>query len=186
MSTIPDWGMSGALPPFTGADATDGALMSPYEATIEEVGTRFIRSPNRKLIFEGLLKYRRALRSLGIVRGFQWLDGSFIEDVERTESRAPKDVDLVTFAHIPIDPRDTARKLALRRDNPTLFKRQAAKDTFFCDAFFVDLDLPGVKIVERTRYWFGLFSHRRSTYLWKGIVAVDLSGDDGDAWSLVI
>ena len=34
---------------------------------------------------------------IGIGSGFQWLDGSFLENVEMTEKRDPGDLDLVTF-----------------------------------------------------------------------------------------
>ena len=39
-------------------------------------------------------KYRAALRAVGFDRGFQWLDGSFVED------RVPKDLDVVSFTYI--------------------------------------------------------------------------------------
>ena len=37
------------------------------------------------------------MNSLGLVNGFQWLDGSFLEDVEIREQRSPNDLDLVTI-----------------------------------------------------------------------------------------
>jgi hypothetical protein len=66
-----------------------------------EVAQRFAGLPGRRHLVEGLLRYRADLAKLGFVRGFQWLDGSFAEDVEANEQRTPNDIDVVTFAHSP-------------------------------------------------------------------------------------
>lgn len=34
---------------------------------------------------------------LNIVKGFQWLDSSFLENIEAAESRPPRDLDVLTF-----------------------------------------------------------------------------------------
>ena len=47
----------------------------------------------------GFLDFRALLHSLGINTGFQWLDGSFMENVELLEQRAPKDIDVVTLSY---------------------------------------------------------------------------------------
>jgi hypothetical protein len=56
-----------------------------------------------------------------------------------------------------------------------------------CEAFFVDLSLPGEVIVPQVAYWFGLFSHRRTTFEWKGLVQVplDTPAEDADAEAIV-
>jgi hypothetical protein len=63
---------------------------------------RFAASRERLDILRGLLEYRAALGAIGIVQGFQWLDGSFVEDVEVTKGRPPSDIDVVTLAYRPI------------------------------------------------------------------------------------
>ena len=52
--------------------------------------------------------------------------------------------------------------------------------------YFVDLDSDPTGVVSQTRYWFGLFSHRRGG-LWKGMLELSLavSADDTDALALV-
>jgi hypothetical protein len=47
---------------------------------------------------------------------------------------------------------------------------KSTKANFKCDAYYVDLDVVHTTaIVDQTRYWFGLFSHRR-TGVWKGML----------------
>ena len=42
-------------------------------------------------LLQGFLNYRKKLHELGLVQGVQWLDGSFVENIEVLESRAPND-----------------------------------------------------------------------------------------------
>src|SRR5437660_55494 len=105
---IPNFDLSGVLPPYVGpSPAESGAFMSPYEASIVEMVDKFATSPERKAILIGLLRYRDALATAGIVDGFQWLDGSFLENIEEREGRPPGDIDIVTFLHRP----DSAKEM---------------------------------------------------------------------------
>src|SRR5580692_10607499 len=96
MAPLPPFISSGVLPPHL-AGAASPHDRSPYEATPAEVVARFATSGPRRVILRGYLDYRAALREAGFAEGYQWLDGSFVEDVERTEGRPPNDVDVVTF-----------------------------------------------------------------------------------------
>lgn len=181
---IPAFDVSNVLPPFVGADATDGTLMSPYKATMVEVIQRFASSPARIEILDGLLRYRNALRSAGVANGFQWLDGSFVENIEMLASRSPHDVDVVTFFQRPVP---NAEWQAWFVANRSLFVPSLTKTTYKCDAYGVDLGAAPESIVDQTRYWFGLFSHQRGiNRLWKGMVQVRLdAADDADASALL-
>jgi len=95
--TIPAWNTLGLLPPILPREEPISARRAPYEATIAEVVQRFSTSPERRIILEGLLRFRRALFETGLERGFQWLNGSFFENIEALENRAPRDIDVVTF-----------------------------------------------------------------------------------------
>lgn len=180
---IPAFNMSGVLPPFLGENPTQRIEMSPYVVSIADVVKRYATSEERVRILAGLLEFRAALRSVGIVDGFQWLDGSFVEHVEETRSRAPADVDVVTFAHRPTASPDEWKRLVKNR--PDLFQPSETKKRYCCDAYFVDLDKKPFFVVDDTRYWFGLFSHQRVTSLWKGMLSVPLQSDDGAARSLL-
>lgn len=184
---IPGFTVSGALPPYLGATPVDPALMSPFETTLVRIANKLCRSAERREIFTGLLKYRQELKKLGFTTGFQWLSGSFMEDIETLEKRHPGDVDVVVFAPRPSGVADDAGMQAFMTKNINLFHPHFVKPVFHCDPYFVDLNLPPEYVVERSRYWFGLFSHRRVTGLWKGMLQVPLavSQDDVDASKLL-
>jgi hypothetical protein len=183
---IPAFTISGVLPPFLGTTPADPAAMSPYRATLIEVAGTMCGTDARKEIFRGLLAYRQALDGIGITTGFQWLSGSFLEDIETLESRPPADVDLVTFCHRPPGAQAQADWNALLAANAALFEPPQIKAAFRCDAYFVDMDIPPWAVVSQSRYWFGLFAHRRGG-LWKGLLEIPLavSNDDTDAAVMV-
>jgi hypothetical protein len=174
---IPSFNTSGVLPPFVGDNPTDAAAMAPYSVVFSDFFARFGTSPERWRLLKGLHAYRSALRTAGLISGFQWIDGSFLEDVERIRERPPADIDLVTFADLPTGA-SSAAFAAQRRD---LFHPGETKQRYSCDAYFVDLTFfrqQPAKLVERTRYWFGLFSHQRTSHLWKGMLELPLVSDD--------
>jgi hypothetical protein len=98
---IPAFTISGILPPFLGPTPTNSALMSPFLTTLSSTANKFCGSAERREIFRGLLRYRQELFNIGFTSGFQWISGSFLEDIENLESRPPNDIDLVTFCHRP-------------------------------------------------------------------------------------
>lgn len=180
---IPSFNASGVLPPFVGSDAAAAAVTSPYACSISEFVVQFANTADRREIASGLLAFREELRRLGIVDGQQWFDGSFVEDCEVLRGRPPSDLDLVTVAKRPSAIAAEWEKLI--RDNPAIFNPMAAKAKFRCDAYFIDLSRRPDLIVSDVTYWYGLFSHQRTTALWKGMISVPLASDDGDAASLL-
>jgi hypothetical protein len=88
----------------------------------------------------------------------------------------------VTFASIP---GSVEEKMALVVANLDIFDSQSAKAAFYCDAYFVDLTVKPLLLVDNTRYWFGLFSHQRETSLWKGMLQVPIASDDAAALALL-
>lgn len=181
---IPELNQSGVLPPFISEQGpTDPASMAPYKSTITEFVRRYAQSPERITILKGLLEYRRKLRDVGIKQGFQWLDGSFVENVELNLGRPPADVDLVTFAMRPTTDMEEWKNIV--NGNKELFLPNESKDKFHCDAYFVDLNTHPIHIVSTTRYWFGLFSHQRESYLWKGMVEVPIMCSDDEALEIL-
>lgn len=130
----------------------------------------------------GLLSYRSALANIGIGEGFQWLSGSFLEDIETLENRPPGDVDVVTICKRPVGLQGPTLQ-ALVHANPAVFIPAQAKAQFHCDAQFIDMNLEPAVIVDYARFWFGLFSHRRNA-LWKGMLQVSLATPADDAAAL--
>ena len=139
---------------------------------------RFAISPERCKILKGFLGYRSALHSMGFEQGFQWLDGSFAENVELLELRAPKDIDLVSFVHTPANYSLSAAQL-------NVLDHDYAKATYLVDSYLVEINLlPLDKLVSQSTYWYSMWSHRRNQD-WKGYLQVDLSsGEDvaASAW----
>ena len=183
---IPDFNVSGVLPPYVGSSPGDFAAMSPYAASLVEIANKMCASNERKAIMRGLLEYRQQLATVGLQTGFQWLSGSFMEDIETLESRPPNDIDLVTFMHRPDAVRaDPAWREFVEANMPLLDPRRV-KATFRCDGYVVGLDEDPTGIISQTTYWLGLFSHRRGG-LWKGMLQVPLavSAEDADALALV-
>jgi hypothetical protein len=153
-------------------------LASPYETTMRGFVEQFGWSPPRRNILRRLLAYRQALRDIGITTGFQMFDGSFVEDCERLRARPPDDLDVVTFSHLPVPPHQVA---GFVERNAALFDRDVVKEGYCCDSFFIDLTKDARYVVADTMYWYGLFSHQRDTFMWKGLVTVPLMSDDTDA-----
>ena len=181
---IPELNQSGVLPPFIPEQGpTELAGMAPYRSTITEFVCRYAQTPERITILAGLLEYRRRLRETGFTQGFQWLDGSFVENVELNRGRPPADIDLVTFAARPnINAKDLR---SLVTNNKELFIPAECKAKFYCDAYFVDLNVHPIHLVNSTRYWFGLFSHQRESYLWKGMIEIAIQCSDDEALEIL-
>lgn len=176
---MPVWNARGVIEPTSAvAGATN---RSPYRVKLIDVVEALATSAARIEILKGLLRYRHALASIGLVSGFQWLDGSFLEHVELLERRDPRDIDVVTFYELPVG--DT--QLSLRAKAPHLFPGSAAgqealKKAYLVDGYFQLLSARPANLVERTTYWYSMWAHRRDL-TWKGFVEVDLSPTEDTA-----
>ncbi len=188
---VPDFDHNGVLPAHVGNRAADRSHMSPYPCTSTELCAKLGMTEERRRILHGFFELRDALRQLGITTGFQWLDGSFAEDAEKTRKRPPNDIDVVTF-YEPVSPPLTlpATTAALL---PVLRDRDATKNRFRVDHILVPLTstrdrvADAMRLVDDVRYWFGLFSHRRSDDVWKGMLQLrlDTAADDVQAVNFI-
>ena len=171
---IPGWNAQGVIPPINELNPTS-ADRSPYSVSLTDVVLRFGLSAERRAVLDGFLRYRGALHAAGLVQGFQWLDGSFLEQVEMLESRAPNDIDVVTFYKLPAE--KTQKDLLAQ--TPDIFPmgriaQQKLKANYHVDAYIVHLGMVSERLVERGTYWYSMWSHRRNQ-IWKGYVQVDLA-----------
>lgn len=169
---IPPFSLSGVLPAFTGATPASPAARAPYHTNTLELCTRFGSSAHRVTLLQGYLNHRAALAALGFVDGFQWCDGSFVED------KNPNDIDVVTFVRPPALALPLA---AIVQQNQNLFYPPLTKQHYRCDVYFIDLSLRPELLTAETHYWYGLFSHRRNTAEWKGFVQLPLHSPIDDA-----
>lgn len=88
---IPAWNDERVLPPVTGRHPVS-MERSPYRVSLIALVERFATSLHRCKLLQGLLAFRKGLHEAGIRRGFQWIDGSFSEDIESLEWRVPRDI----------------------------------------------------------------------------------------------
>lgn len=178
IASIPAWNSAGVLPPIRPNMPGSSPDRSPYLVDLAVLFDRFATSPERMAILDGLLRFRADLHAAGLTSGFQWLDGSFLEQVELTEHRPPRDMDVVTFLALPqgLDQRSLVQR------HGSLFDQKRLKAIYAMDAYFVVLGQPSDQWqVKNITYWYSLWSHRRDG-LWKGFVQVDLDpSQDGDA-----
>jgi hypothetical protein len=183
MSTIslPNWNTLGVIPPLNIQSPTSFER-SPYAVSLIEFVDRFAFTESRRSIIDGFLQYRSALHSAGLVSGFQWIDGSFLEDIETNESRSPNDIDVVTFFELPLG----IKQIDLVKQFPMLFpssftEKLEIKKRYSVDAFSECLNQNPKQLVEQSAYWYSIWSHRRNQS-WKGYVQVELSpNNDVDA-----
>jgi hypothetical protein len=174
---IPGWNVQGVLPPINPTMPTHSER-SPYAVSLTDVVLRFGTSPERLTILAGFLSFRSALHNAGLVSGFQWINGSFLEDIERMplEKRSPRDIDTVTFYFLP----EGQTQNSLFQAFPRLFRRDHTKQDYHVDAYFEQLngDAPEA-LVRRSAYWYSIWSHRRNGQ-WKGYLQVGLSSNDDE------
>jgi len=170
--TIPKWNADVVLPPFDAVNPTS-ANRAPYPVNMTDLVLHFGTTAERRTILDGLLRYRAALHAVGLTDGFQWIDGSFAENIELLEKRPPKDMDVVTFFRLP--PGKTQRDVLL--NNGALFDRKQTKPAFHVDAYPVCVGGIAESLIERSTYWYSMWGHRRSR-VWKGFLEVSLSAAD--------
>ena len=174
MSPIPDFNHNNVLPPHLGNPVHRDDL-SPYQCSIIELCNKYSTSAERITILRGLINFRQRMTGLGIIHGFQWLDGSFLENIEVLEGRPPRDLDIVTFfGDLSQDDLDNIRVAFPEFSNKTLSKRN-----FQLDHYPVDYTFRPDLTVEITRYWIQLFTHSRDS-VWKGILRLSLNTDIDD------
>jgi len=123
---IPAWSSTGVLPPIPSTENGSSLVRSPYPVNLLDFVKRFSTSSERWKILDGLLRFRTALHRVGLVSGFQWLDGCFLEHVELIENRPPRDLDVVNFLDL------TGKNQAeLYQKHTSLFEHEQIKNKYF-------------------------------------------------------
>ncbi len=174
---IPSFDHNLVLPPHLG-NPTQPSELSPYPCTTLELCQQLGSTPERRRILKLFLDFRQRLVSEGLTAGFQWLDGSFVEDVETREGRPPKDLDVATVYwgyDIPFQQQ-------LMTNFPEFANPMLAKPNYSLDHYPFDASYSPEATVELARYWISLFSHNRLA-VWKGMLRVELdtAADDSAA-----
>jgi len=169
-TTIPAWNGNGVLPPVRSTQLGSSSDRSPYLVDLSDFIFRFATSPERKKILDGLLRFRAELHQIGIVTGFQWLDGSFLEQIEVLENRPPRDLDVVNFLDLT-----KMDQSALVQQHQALFDNKQVKEVYALDTYLVQIGgALDADSALRISYWYSMWSHRRDGQ-WKGFVHLDLN-----------
>ncbi|AZA57102.1 DUF6932 family protein [Chryseobacterium shandongense] len=174
---IPDFDHNYVIPPHLG-DPRLPSDVSPFACTILEFCQKFSTSPQRIALLDRFLLFRSKMRDVGINNGFQWIDGSFLEHIEESQSRHPNDIDIVTFFS-----GFTIKDLyEIKPIFPEFFSSTLSKSMYTLDHYFVPIDHDPIFTVESTRYWIQLFTHKRNG-IWKGMLKIEIGtlADDIDA-----
>ena len=86
--TIHEWDNNKVLPPIRPdtpqGQEHDRLYRSPYAVPLAEFIERFATTLERVDMIENFLRYRAALHQAGITEGFQWINGSFVENIEES------------------------------------------------------------------------------------------------------
>jgi hypothetical protein len=179
--------MRGLLPPFAGTDPTTLAR-SPFLATMGELVAQLGGTPERRQLLRNLIAYRALLSGDGYNTGLQFIDGSFVEDIERSENRAPRDIDVFSLVDIPpkyLADRTLWSASGLQFWNTEIADRNKNKSRFALDTYaLLFQELPAIGLISGVIYWYSLFSHQRTTLAWKGFVAL-LLDPQGDQAALI-
>ena len=166
---IPKFDHNHVLPPHVG-NPTQLSDLSPYYTDTLELCKHFATSKERVEILKGYLAFRDKMNVLGIVTGFQWLDGSFMENIESSEHRAPNDLDLITFyTGLTKDIEIRIFNTFMEFVDPLL-----SKTNYKLDHYPIDYGWKGEVVIEHTRYWLQLFTHNRLK-VWKGMLRIELN-----------
>lgn len=180
MSNIPEFDHNYVIPPFVD-EPTVSKNVSPYPCSTVEVCKIFGTTKERVDILKRWLKFRAILDEVGIVNGFQWLDGSFLENIEVSQKRAPADLDLLMFyKDVTLE---TQQKVA--QDYPTLFDQSVLKRDFKLDLYLLNYAANPENTVEFVRFWIQLFTHNRDG-VWKGMLKIPLNTPKEDSEALTL
>lgn len=175
---LPSFDLRGLLPPFIGADATTPDR-SPYWVTMPELVAAFGTTPHRQQLLRNLIAYRALLAQGGYVGGIQFIDGSFVENVEAL-NRNPSDIDVFSILNAP--PRYLTDPAAWQATglpfwNAEVADRNLNKQRFSLDTYavlFEERQAQPMNLISDIIYWYGLFSHQRTTFAWKGFAGIAL------------
>lgn len=174
---LPEWNSQGFLPAVLPGEQGHSLNRSPYAISCVELVRRFGSSVERLSILQGFLNYRKRLHGIGLVQGVQWLNGSFVENIEVLENRAPNDIDVVTFASMPHG--ETQKSLIAH--NKEIFLPAQTKDAYKVDGYCIFLDGQASQVfIKQIAYWYSMWSHTRSKQ-WKGFLQLELNNEDDDS-----
>lgn len=175
---IPPFEENNLLPPYR-ADRYDvidnfhDEYLSPFKCNLLELCERFATSKERVEILKGLFFFRKAMFDHNILLGYQWLYGSFTENIEAIENRSPNDLDVATFYQGAPDTNAAHWKEVF----PEFVSSRLSKEKYKLDqtSYPILVAPPSHVIhVDIVSDLIQLFTHTRKG-VWKGILRLELN-----------
>lgn len=170
---IPPFDHNNVLPPYQGDDPTIPGCLSPYKSDIMEFCQYFAKTQERIAILKGFVSFRLECLKFGVQCGYQWIDGSFVENVEVSQSRAPHDIDVVTMFALP----DVSMQEVIANIFPAFVNPRLSKKLYKVDHYPCLVNEKPFGTVAIVKYWNQLFGHNRSG-TWKGMIELPLYNND--------
>lgn len=139
-----------------------------------ELVARFRTNDPRKALLRGLIAYRQHILSDGYDQGFQFINGSFVEDVEAIRGRPPGDIDVMSFLVRPqkyVGDQSAWETVGKQFWLTEVRGRAANRARFSLDTFAALLDEANYR---NFTYWHGLFSEQKRTFAPKGYIVINL------------
>ena len=170
---IPEWDEEGFLPHTIG-QPTLSSSHPPYLVRLKDLVSHYSYSAKRQKILKGFLDFREALHQIGLWRGIQWINGSFVNDKMLQEGKEPGDIDVVTLYYPP----GNQTQITLLNRNPALFRSKSNKANYLVDSYFIDLNTSNpFYMTKNIAFWNNLWHHTEEGRR-KGFLAVNLSGTE--------
>jgi hypothetical protein len=177
---LPDFDHNHVLPPFINESPGNPANHSPYVCSINEFCEKFATTPTRIHLLKNFVKFRIKIHDSKITEGFQWVDGSFLENKEKALDQNPNDIDVATFFQVTSP--DTEQKV--KTDFPDFSHRKLAKDNYKLDHLLIHIPaLNPYDLIRSTNFISKLFSYSRRG-VFKGLVEIHLNTIDEDIAAL--
>ena len=159
------------LPPFIG-DRNAPYNMSPYTCDIMELCRHFSTSCTRIEILKELVQFRIRCVALGI-KGRQWIDGDFVENIEATENRDPDKVVVISLIYKLDD--DHYRHIL--NEFPEFADTKLSRENLRVEHHAFVINLSPEYTVMFSKHWNMLFGHN-SRGVWKGMLEMPLYDND--------
>lgn len=162
------WNEQGFIPPVLDRNPA-GKFRSPYSISLLDFYNLFsCISAERLQLLNNFLQYREHLHTAGVVNGEQWINGSFLINIEKIDGRAPRDIDIVTFIY-SYDSQN--------EEKISDFMQSDIADSLKIDAYYLDYqgESPEV-VIAQTTYWHSLWSQMRGNDgQWKGYLKINMN-----------
>lgn len=177
---IPDFDHNNVLPPFINGRPGILTNHSPYICTIQEFCEKFATTEVRIELLTKFVEFRLKVHESEITSGFQWVDGSFLEDKEKALNKDPNDIDVATFFQVSSP--NTEDKI--KNEFPEFINRGLAKDNYMLDNLLIHITpLAPYDLIRNTNFISKLFSYsRRGVH--KGMVEIHLNTPTNDKAAL--